>query len=406
MSGDPVLPGYAFEGRGPAQRRLLEWLGARVPDASLDVAVAQRSPAGAWALKVHAPNRVPTCAELLQAEDWVERVVARPQHLYVRIGSERLCEWVAEGFGPRSPDSAARYHAGARTAEGDRVAGSEGAGRSVLVRAVDVDALARTAGSRPLSLFRETAVARSVAALLRSRGFDVHLELLSPGRETYGELWAAAPGSVTHTIVVGGGVPMPTECERGDHVVHLDVGEVDVRHGPLRARHGGSVSADDAIEEASRRLADAGLEPSEIHRADVLALLLIATPRARRVQIDDAALAREAETFASLIDMAGLEASDSTPDVAACPASADDIRELAAELDLLATNAGRAAGALEPALVARSLRSIAERRILAGGARASPHDGMSLVDATACAVAAGLDLAGMAAGQPTPSLAG
>ena len=327
-SGDrSPLPGYEFVGRGPAQRRLLAWLGEQLPGCELDVAVAQRSPAGPWALKLHAPGRASEVASLLQAEPWVERVVARPQHLYVRIGCERLCEWVADGFAPDAPDP---------------LAGDEGRGRSVLVRAVDVDALAAAGEERPLGLFRETAVARSVAALLRSRGFEVALELLPPGGETYDQIWAAAPGSVTHTVVVGTGVPMPAEVERGDHVVQLPVGEVDVRHGPLRARFAGSVSADDLAGEVGEA---------------VLALLLIATPRARRIQLDERAVAREAATLAWLVPVirAGSRHDVGVGSAATLEASS---REIAGELDLVSITASRAASAADPALIARSLRAL------------------------------------------------
>jgi hypothetical protein len=381
VSGDPVLPGYVFEGRGPAQRRLLSWLRERVPDGSFDSAVAQRSPAGPWALKVHAPNRVPTCAELLQAEPWIERVTVRPQHLYVRIGCERLCEWVVEGYAAEGGAAAC-------------VGGSEGRGRSVLVRAVDVDAVAAAGAPRPLRMFRETAVARSVAALLRSRGFEVRLELLPPGRETYDDVWAAAPGSSTHTVVVGSGVPLPSEVERGDHVVQLPVGEVDVRHGPLRARNGGSVSADDVVAEVRRMLPAqlrsllaAGEEAERACAEAIVALLLLATPRARRIQLDDAALKREVATFACLAAvLTGESHVDGDAGAPQLPIAApsEPLRDLAAELDLIATNAARGTAALDPALVARSLRSLAERsERLAGGDATEAEAGGS--DAVAAA---------------------
>jgi hypothetical protein len=366
-SGDScVLPGYRFVGRGPAQRRLLAWLAPRV-DCELDVAVAQRSPAGPWALKLHAPGRASEVAALLEAQEWVERVVARPQHLYVRIGGERLCEWVAEGFAPGAPDP---------------LAGDEGRGRSVLVRAVDVDALRAAGEERPLRLFRETAVARSVAALLRSRGFEVRLELLLPagaGRETYDDVWAAAPGSVTHTVVVGSGVPMPDEVERGDHVVHLPVGEVDVRHGPLRARHGGSVSADDVVGEIGSEAGEA-----------VLALLLLATPRARRVQLDDRAVRREAAMYEALAAAAGLGGDGG----GAAADAGERVRDLAAEIDLIATNVARAASAADPAPVTRSLRAIAEQA-WAGGREDAAGGRAELATVLPAAIARTARLAGL-----------
>ncbi len=404
MSGDrSLLPGYLFEGRGPAQRRLVSWLRERVPDCAFDSAVAQRSPAGPWAIKVHAPNRVPTCAALLQVEPWVDNVAVRPQHLYVRVTAERLIAWVVEAFAP-----------GAAAEGSGPVEGSEGRGRTVLVRAADVDALAAAGVPRSLRTFRETAVARSVAAMLRSRGFEVQLELLPPGRETYDDVWAAAPGSATHTLVVGSGVPMPSEVERRDHVVQLPVGEVDVRHGPLRARNGGSLSADDVVDEVVRGVPGELRElleaaPSsggvaspedalEAYGEAVLTLLLLATPRARRIQLDDSAVTREAETYRCLVTMPVQAPEADGEGAVRAPrgaAAAEAARDLAAELDLIATNAGRGAAALDPALIARSLRSLAERgeQLALAGTVPPEHE---LWEAARGAVGVTLGLAGSA----------
>ncbi len=369
--------GREFRGRGPAQRRLLEWLRPRV-DCPLDAAVAQRSPAGPWVVKLHAPNHVATCVDLLQAEPWVERVVARPQHLYVRVTTKRLCAWVVEGF----------------AADRRPVATDEGAGRSVLVRGVDVDALREIAAPRPLRLFRETVIARSVAALLASRGYDVKLELLPPG----GEAPTDAHGECMYTVVVGEEIAQLTEADRGEDVVRLPVGEVDVRHGPLRARNGGSVSADDVVAEIGRA-APGGEQEARAYGEAVLALLLVATPRTRRIDLDDGAVRRETMTFAGLVDVLRLSAGrDVTHAAGRRPEGGEAVRNLAAELDLIATNVGRGTTALDPALVARSLRSIADRVECLCRAGATPS-GDPLWSATRQATSSALALAGIDVGE-------
>ncbi len=204
--------------------------------------------------------------------------------------------------------------------------------------------------------------------------------------------------------------------------MHLPVGEVDVRHGPLRARNGGSVSADDVVAEVVRALPErhraalGGVDSAtDAYGEAVLALLLLATPRARRIQLDDAVLRRELATLACLVDAAGdgaavaLEAEVDEADAAETrKPGAEDVRDALAELDLAASNAARAATALEPALATRSLRAAADscdRLALAGdgaaaSALASAGDGMRALMREAIPQLAGLP------GIALPALAG
>ena len=146
--------------------------------------------------------------------------------------------------------------------------------------------------------------------------------------------------------------------------VRLRVGEVDVRHGPLRARHGGSVGADDVIGELRSRLLRSGYPAAaEGSPAELLSLALLRTERERRAQLDDDRLEREASAFEALlatrrmVDAGGHEA----PDEALEGDGDGAIRELAGALDMLPNAAARATSALDAALITRFRRSVVDR---------------------------------------------
>lgn len=288
-----------FEGTGPVEAAAAALARACASSEAI-VSMAQRSPVGPRAVRVQPagePDRE-ACASLaacLEGEGWVDAVAARPKCVYVRVSTHALRTWVAEGLAGRA-------------------GGSEGAGQSIEVVLPDE--------GRSLHRFRERATGGSIAALLRSRGFEVSVGASEAGVRVDGE--------------------------------DVPVGEVDVRHGPLRARHGGSVDADDIASELGGAHAEA-----------LLALVLLRTQRARRAQLDDDKLRREAAAFDALL--AARRNADGAAGRAAPPAGDGDqaVRELAAELDMLPLSAARAAGALEPALVTRMVFSIAERSIAA-----------------------------------------
>jgi hypothetical protein len=287
-----------FEGTGPVEAAAGA-LARACAGKEAAVSMAQRSPVGPRAVRVQPaePDRE-ACAALaacLDGEGWVETVVSRPKCVYVRVTTHALRTWVAEGLAGRA-------------------GGSEGDGQKVEV--------AYPEEGRSLHRFRERAAGRSIAAMLRSRGFEVAIGAREAGVSMNGK--------------------------------DVPVGEVDVRHGPLRARHGGSVDADDVAAELGGAHAEA-----------LLALVLLRTQRARRAQLDDDKLSREAAAFDALL--AARRIADGAAGRAAPPAGDGDqaVRELAAELDQLPLTAARAAGALEPALVTRLAHSIAERSLAA-----------------------------------------
>jgi hypothetical protein len=353
------------DGAGPVETRVVALLRDRA-GGEFSTSIAPRSPLGPRAVRVQlkgaangsSPDAWQELARLLEEEPWVDAVAPRRQQLYLRVTSEALRSWVADGLG------------GERPAGGD-----EGAGRPVVVR------LGGAAASGSLGAFRCAAAARSVAALLRSRGFQLEADTTGDDDSAMAAVGGGAP------IVVVGEAPGPL----GERVVHAEVGEVDVRHGALRARHGGSVSAEDVLGEIRAGLAPAGA--GEDYAERLLAFLLLREPRARRVQLDDERLLREAVAFESVL---GARAAASGREPGDPPAGGADqaARELAAELDLLPVVAARAASDLEPALLVRFVRAVAERAH-AAGAHLGPDD--PLWPATAEAIDAALGLTGLEA---------
>jgi hypothetical protein len=303
-----------FAGSGPVETHVLDLL-RDCAGGEFEASIAPRSPLGPRAVRIQlrdapadpTPEAWRALASVLEDQWWVDAVAPRPQQAYVRVTTGALRGWVAAGSGP--------------------VTGSEGAGRSVRMwlRARDPGSLAGR---------RQAAVGRSLAALLSSRGF--------------------------RTALVEG---QPEVDGRG-RLVPVDLGEVDVQHGPLRARHGGSVNAGDVLGEIRDRLAPS---PADAHAEALLAFVLLRTPRTRRVQLADETLKREASGFASLLEARAIAGTcAAAPDEnglgpAAGDGSEPSVRDLALELDLLPGVAARAAEALEPSLLIRFVRSVADR---------------------------------------------
>jgi hypothetical protein len=271
-------------------------------------------------------------AHWLAGQPSIDAVSAKPPNVYVRVSTDALRVWVAAGFADAPSD---------QTVEGTDLA---------VVRFTEA------ASPRTLDQFREAAMGRAIAALLGSRGSDLLIE-----RSPAGELPDPEPDLelAASVVVVGSALTRHAaeEC--------APVGGVDVRHGPLRARHGGSVSAEDVLGDVGTRHAFGAPADHEDWRdayADaLLSFALLRTGRTKRVEVDDDKLARAAEEFASILA------------ARACPrgggvfdeAGDDAVRELAVELDLLPTVMARAAASLEPSFLLRFARSVAERTRLA-----------------------------------------
>ncbi len=83
---------------------------------------------------------------------------------------------------------------------------------------------------------------------------------------------------------------------------------------------------------------------------------MLRTGRARRLQLDEDKLKREAADFDAIIEARALPRTGVVDDV-----GEEAVRELAVELDLLPIVVARAAQSLEPSFLTRFARSLAER---------------------------------------------
>lgn len=269
-------------------------LGRPVPVHSAD-----RSPVGPRALRLAlaAPGAPPShaLAEWAERQAWIDAVAARPENVYIRPAVAALEEWLQVDLA----DPAAACAAGRR----DRVT-------VVCPAAPEMDSL---------TAFRLARCADSLAALLRlcGGGLVVHDGTDAPLR----------------TLVVR---------EHDGRRRELPVGNVDVRHGALRARHGGLVALDDVLADMDAH------EPPSAHAR--LAFTLLRTPRARRVTLDDTRLARSTHELATLV---GACRPPSGAPEAAGTRRPESIRALVLELDRLPSVVARAADAFDPAVVLR-----------------------------------------------------
>lgn len=359
-----------YAGIGPVEARVVErlrdWDGAH---GRFGTSIAQRSPVGPRAIRVWAQaapdgsaGPLDELVDWLGAQPWVEEVATRPKHAYVRVTTDALRAWVAAGLTAAGPAS-----------------GDEGRGRATVVRFVDSASLP----SPSLDQFRETAAALAVGALLRSRGFEVTLDRVDPG-----ERGPLAPD----TLVVGTApAPERSSAER------VRVGEVDVRHGPLRARHGGSVSADDVLGELRGRLmrSDDPAVRMDGSAEELLSVALLRSERASRVQLDDDKLERELSAFEALASARRMVARGDHEVANADGDGENAIRELADALDMLPNTAARAASALDAALITRFRRSVVDRAL-------AVHNHLPADDPLWAAVGEALDLALSLGGLDTP----
>jgi len=195
--------------------------------------------------------------------------------------------------------------------------------------------------AQSLDALRQVTMAEALATLLRSQGHDTSLEYAVTAH---------------HLEVI-----FLADDNQPDTVIPLTVGGVDVPAGPLRARYGGRLCADNLFVAARELIAqhhgnaDRTDQCEDYSRAFVR-FALVRTERSRRIQLDNLKLTSELATFdlvLSALSMPQLE-----PRLAN---GEEGARELAMELDLLPAMAQRAVNELDPAPLTRSLRTLAER---------------------------------------------
>ncbi|KWF00505.1 hypothetical protein WL80_02615 [Burkholderia ubonensis] len=342
-------------GCGPVERAAIALLDA-CPAAPVATAISERSPVGMHALRLTpiaepgalAADSCRSLASWLDGRAWVDELAVRPPNVYVRVGVDTLRRWVVAGY-------ANAGDAERRVAAAKRVTLHVGA--------------EATADTMTLEHFRAIATCRSLVELLKTAGFDA---ALAPQRPEH-------PAPRLRVEIV----PQPFADESGAGTpAALQIGGVDVVHGPLRARFGGAVNASDLMQclTQRRREADEG-EHAPVGVADrtgyaeaALRFILLRITPARHMRLDDARLAGEAASFDAVLSALELARAHAPgePD-AACTGgaplqathaagSAGDtaIRELAIALGDLERIALRAASELDPALVTRYLRALAE----------------------------------------------
>ncbi len=325
-----------YDNTGAVQAHVLALLND-YGDGDFTTSIAQRSPLGPRTVRIgtggdrERASHV-ACEDLAQwlaSQPAVDAVTTRPPNVYLRVSTDALRAWVADGFSVME--------------------GTEGIDQLAVVRFAEPD------GKRPRTLdeFREAAMGRAVVSLLGSRGFDLVIERVVAGMEP--EVDEDAELAATR-VVVGGAFP-----HAADDLL-APVGGIDVRHGALRARHGGSVSAEDLIGDlggerlSGRFIRKADEQASRAYGEALLTFVLLRTGRARRIAIDEDKLRREAADFDAILEARALPRTGVVDD-----AGEDAVRELAVELDLLPIVVGRAAQALEPSFLTRFARSLAER---------------------------------------------
>lgn len=328
-----------YDATGAVQAQVLALLN-EYSDADFVTSIAQRSPLGPRAVRVATVEERDkashvACEDLahwLANQPSVDAVSSRPPHVYLRVSTEALRSWVGEGFTDHS------------------VVGAAGGAQLAVIRFCDPD----EDRARTLEEYREAAMGRAVASLLGSRGFDLVIERWSADAEPEAEPDAELAATF---VVVGSAFPRTTDD------LLAPVGGVDVRHGALRARHGGTVSAEDVLGDIGGRLAgrfargiDDGAAWRSAYADALLTFTMLRTGRSKRVVLDEDKLRREAAEFDEIL------AARTDPRVGVVDdVGEEDVRQLAVELDLLSVATARAAQSLEPSFLIRFARSVAER---------------------------------------------
>lgn len=277
---------------GPAQTEAHRLLGELLGE-ECSAQIAPKSPVGPGALKVRIGGDPVAAAKDLEGEQWVEAVVTRPGHLYLRIETGALRRWIAGGY-------------------------ADGIALPLALVGSSNPARAEEEAPTSLTAFRRTAVTSA-------------LERIDP-----------AQGSASKVAI----------------------GEVDVRYGALRMRHGGIVSVEDAAAEIARESGLDVADPPHPRTSDALTLPMLATQRAKHVHLDDewirwggASLRGVART---LQEARGAEPPNGTHHRPG-PDTDQEVRRLALELEALPRQAALSAIKLEPACLARFAISLAAR---------------------------------------------
>jgi hypothetical protein len=311
----------AAAGGGRLRRRLSRLLLDYSPSAEFGIGVASRSSLGPCTLIVRSVG--PAAADLDDLAAWlgrqpgVARTAVRKAHLHVYLATEAM----------RSS-----FEAAPETS----TAGSLGdvSPPSATVTIPDLGA------PSSLSSARRATVGHAITALLTGQGWQV-----STCSSADADVWISESED-------------PGEGPR-----RIDVAEVDSRHDRLRARHGGTLTYGDLIDDVDDGPGAAAGESREASFAQrAVSYLMTEAPRRRRLAVSDSGLRRKlveldeilaARAFAAELGNGG---GDRAP-VSPCDEAA--VRELIAGVEMAEAAAEGAASSLDPAAAHRCARALA-----------------------------------------------
>lgn len=358
MTGEGNKAGGAVP-EGPVQRRLLQLLGERSTGFRMMTSLATRSTLGPGTIALRPLGEVEDSelddlAAWLGAQPGVEEVARKKSQLHVRLALDVLRVWFCDGWQEELPGEP---------------------------RAVSV-AIPEAASPCSLAAARRASVGHSIAALLGERH---EVEVTASADE---HVW------------VDGAEESPDSGPQ-----QVDVAEVDLRHDRLRARHGGAVTLEDLLDDIrDDAIALEGRKRSDGFAEALVSCLMTQSPRKRRLGVDNEAVSQklaeldEIEATKALAEEKGEAVS---PEILDLPPQAEDrIRTLIRLLEAAMSARSAARRQLDPALVNRLLRPLAQA---IEAARDDLRDGDPLWRASAATLDNALRSVAPAAVKPAPA---
>ena len=347
---------------GPVQRQPLAELRSEF-GVDFGICLSNRSPLGKRAFRLQVctskdSGQILQCeviAKALRRKTWIESALSTQANIYVRPTAEALQSWCAPAWADSQP---------------------RGIAEQVIVCSRPVQPF----GTGSLRSYRAAVIARAVVAQLRSIGLHAGL---CPENEN-----GHRPDDTARVITVGVG-------PQDDAKKNIAVGSVDVEHGTLRARCGGSISLQDfrALIQGEINRNSLQMSNPAIDLDIALRFILARAERKQHLRISQQRLMSDIATYGTIVEATRVlrEGQLDGP-----PRSLDDkadgaVAELILELELLPWVADQTAAHFEPAIVLRYVANLTRRVRDASPRLNGQHD---VTAAAERAIALGLSLSG------------